>query len=214
MLENHTYDVFDLSKIEEVEKLFQEPNLRGFNVTIPYKEQIMPYLDEISEEALEIGAVNTVKIDAKGRKKGFNTDAYGFEKTLQIHKKPHHTKALILGDGGAAKAVKFVLHKNEISFKTVSRKSALNFHNLSPELVREHPLIIQATPVGTFPRVEDCLDFPFEALSAEHLIIDLIYNPPYTQFIKNAAAYHAKTVNGYYMLEQQAEKAWKIWNFD
>ena len=214
MLTAYTYDLFDLQQIDEVTGLLKDDAVRGFNVTIPYKEQIIPFLDELSDEAGKIGAVNTVKVFADGRKKGFNTDAFGFEKTLLAHRKEHHTSALILGDGGAAKAVKYVLDKHHIAHQTISRKSDLNFENLTPEVVRGHTLIIQTTPVGTFPNVEDCLLFPFEGLSEQHLIIDLIYNPNYTKFIKNAAEKGAKTVNGYYMLEQQAEKAWEIWNLD
>ncbi|WBV55915.1 shikimate dehydrogenase [Chryseobacterium sp. Chry.R1] len=212
MLKGISYSIFDLQEIEEVENLFSTPGLLGFNVTIPYKEKIINYLDNLSEEAEKIGAVNCVLIE-DGKKTGYNTDAFGFEKTLLLHKKPHHTSALILGDGGAAKAVQYVLDKNGISSQTVSRKSILNFDNLDTETVNNHKLIIQTTPVGTFPNVEDCLKFPFEGLSREHLIIDLIYNPNYTKFIINASEKGAKTVNGYYMLEQQAEKAWEIWNF-
>ncbi|MCT3959964.1 shikimate dehydrogenase [Elizabethkingia anophelis] len=214
MLSAYTYDLFDLQQIDEVAKLLEDADVRGFNVTIPYKEQVIAFLDELSDEARQIGAVNTVKVLADGIRKGFNTDAFGFEKTLLAHKKDYHTSALILGDGGAAKAVKYVLDKHNIAHKTVSRKSELNFDNLTSEIVKEHTLIIQTTPVGTFPNVENCLVFPFEGLSDKHLIIDLIYNPNYTKFIKNAAEKGAKTVNGYYMLEQQAEKAWEIWNLD
>ncbi|CAI9679108.1 shikimate dehydrogenase [Elizabethkingia anophelis] len=214
MLPAYTYDLFDLQQIDEVAKLLEDADVRGFNVTIPYKEQVIAFLDELSDEARQIGAVNTVKVLADGRRKGFNTDAFGFEKTLLAHKKDYHTSALILGDGGAAKAVKYVLDKHNIAHKTVSRKSELNFDNLTSEIVKGHTLIIQTTPVGTFPNVENCLVFPFEGLSDKHLIIDLIYNPNYTKFIKNAAEKGAKTVNGYYMLEQQAEKAWEIWNLD
>jgi shikimate dehydrogenase len=212
MLKGFSYDIFDLKEIDEVENLFATPELLGFNVTIPYKEKIIDYLDELSEEAKKIGAVNCVLI-REGKKTGYNTDAVGFEKTLLLHKKPHHNSALILGNGGAAKAVKYVLDKNGISSEIVSRNSILNFDNLDAETVQNNKLIIQTTPVGTFPNVQDCLNFPFEGLSKEHLIIDLIYNPNYTQFIINASEKGAKTVNGYYMLEQQAEKAWEIWNF-
>ncbi|UOU98673.1 hypothetical protein MUU74_01660 [Chryseobacterium daecheongense] len=212
MLKDFSYDIFDLQEINEVENLFSDPQLIGFNVTIPYKEKIMDYLDELSDEAEKIGAVNCVLIQ-NGKKTGYNTDAFGFEKTLLLHKKPYHTSALILGNGGAAKAVRYVLDKNGIPFQTVSRNSEINFENLDPATVQEHTLIVQCTPVGTFPNIEDCLQFPFEGLSDKHLVIDLIYNPNYTQFIINASEKGAKTVNGYYMLEQQAEKAWEIWNF-
>jgi shikimate dehydrogenase len=209
-LQNYHYEIFDLNEIEEIKNLLKNPDIKGLNVTIPYKEKIIPYLDELSDEAKEIGAVNCVKLK-NGEKTGYNTDAFGFEKTLLLHLKEHHKNALILGNGGAAKAVKYILNKHNISFKTVARNTDLNFENLSSELVSESQLIIQTTPVGTFPNDTDCLKFPFEALSENHLVIDLIYNPNYTQFLKNAAENNAKTLNGYYMLEQQAEKAWGIW---
>lgn len=212
MLKDYSYSIFDLNEIDEVEGLFSTPDLLGFNVTIPYKEKIIDYLDELSDEAEKIGAVNCVLI-RDGKKIGYNTDAVGFEKTLLIHKKSHQNSALILGNGGAAKAVKYSLDKHGISSKIISRNSEINFQNLDKETVKNHKIIIQCTPVGTFPNVEDCLDFPFEGLSKDHLIIDLIYNPNYTQFIIKASEKGAKTVNGYYMLEQQAEKAWEIWNF-
>ncbi len=212
MLKDFSYDIFDLSEIDEVENLFSSPGLLGFNVTIPYKEKIISYLDELSDEAEKIGAVNCVLI-REGKKTGYNTDAFGFEQTLLLHKKPSQDKALILGNGGAAKAVKYVLDKHNIPSQTISRSTEINFENLGKETVEEHKIIIQCTPVGTFPNVDDCLDFPFDALSSEHLVIDLIYNPNYTRFIINASEKGAKTVNGYYMLEQQAEKAWEIWNF-
>ncbi len=212
MLKDFSYDIFDLREINEVEKLFSSPGLLGFNVTIPYKEKIIDYLDELSDEAETIGAVNCVLIK-NGKKTGYNTDAFGFEKTLLLHKKELQDKALILGNGGAAKAVKYILDKHNIPSKTISRSTEINFENLDKTTVENHKIIIQCTPVGTFPNVEDCLSFPFEGLSADHLVIDLIYNPNYTQFIIKASEKGAKTVNGYYMLEQQAEKAWEIWNF-
>lgn len=210
-LVDHSYEIFDCKSIEEVESLFQRRSLRGFNVTIPYKEKIISYLDNLSEEAKEIGAVNTVKILESGEKVGYNTDAFGFERTLAIHCRNFHQSALILGDGGAAKAIKYVLKKRGISYQVVARRLKLNFDNLPSDLVANSRLIIQATPVGTFPNITDCLRFPFQALSNQHLVVDLIYNPNDTQFLKNAARHGAKTVNGYYMLEQQAEKAWEIW---
>lgn len=212
MLKNHSYDVFDLQDLSEIENVFATPDLVGLNVTIPYKEKILPYLDELSDEAEKMGAVNCIVIK-DNYKKGYNTDAVGFEKTLLVHRKKQHQSALILGDGGAAKAVQYVLEKHNIPFQTVSRKSELNFENVTKELVSENLLIIQTTPVGTFPNVDDCLNFPFEGITSEHLIIDLIYNPNYTSFIKKSSEKGAKTVNGFYMLEQQAEKNWEIWNF-
>lgn len=211
-LSNHFYEVFDISEINQLQSVLATPELKGFNVTIPYKEQIIPLLDELSDEAKSIGAVNTVVLK-NGKSIGYNTDTYGFEKTLLLHKKKHHTAALVIGDGGAAKAVQYVLRKNEIPYTTVSRKSDINFENLTAEQVRKHTIIIQCTPVGTFPNIDDSLPFPYEAITDQHLVIDLIYNPEYTSFIKKAYQNGAKCVNGYYMLEQQAEKAWEIWNF-
>lgn len=212
MLKGYSYTIFDLTEIHEVNELFSVPDLIGFNVTIPYKEKIIDYLDDLSDEAKKIGAVNCVLIE-NGRKTGYNTDAFGFEKTLLLHKKSHQESAIILGNGGAAKAVKYILDKNNIPSVTVSRNTEINYRNLQRKTVQDHKIIIQCTPVGTFPNVEECLDFPFEGITKDHLIIDLIYNPNYTQFIIKASEKGAKTVNGYYMLEQQAEKAWEIWNF-
>lgn len=212
MLKNYAYDVYDLQDLFGIENILKTPDLLGLNVTIPFKEKILPYLDELSDEAQKTGAVNCILIK-NGIKKGFNTDVYGFEKTLLLHRKPSHDSAIILGNGGAAKAVQYVLEQHQIPYITVSRTTELNYENISSEIVAKHPLIIQCTPVGTFPNVDDCLKFPFEGITEKHLIIDLIYNPNYTSFIKKAAEKGAKTANGFYMLEQQAEKNWEIWNF-
>ncbi len=210
-LPNHTYDIFDLPELESLPELLKTKNLRGLNVTIPYKEKIIPYLDQLSDEAAAIGAVNTISI-TENRTVGYNTDAYGFEKTLFKHKKAHQNSALILGDGGAAKAVKHILQKHGIPFETVSRSGKLTFENLAANDVSNHLIIIQCTPVGTFPNVNEFVHFPFESLSTNHLVIDLIYNPPLTCFLKKAGQQSATVVNGSYMLEQQAEKAAEIWN--
>ncbi len=212
MLKNHFYDVYDLQDLSEIETLFKTQNLVGLNVTIPFKEKIVPYLDELSDEAEKTGAVNCIFIKDQ-IKKGFNTDVFGFEKTLLLHRKDFHDAALVLGNGGAAKAVQYVLEKNNIPYQTVSRNGDLNFANVTEEMVSKNRLIIQCTPVGTFPNVDDCLDFAFNGITDQHLVIDLIYNPNYTSFIKKSSEKGAKTVNGFYMLEQQAEKNWEIWNF-
>ncbi len=210
-LKNHNYNFFDIPDIDHVSPFLQNPNLVGMNVTIPYKQAIIPFLDELSDEALQIGAVNCVSF-RNGKKTGYNTDCFGFEKSLLINKKDHHKKALILGDGGAAKAVRYILDKHQIEHQTVSRKSELTFENLSADLVKDSLLIVQTTPVGTFPNVEDYLEFPFDAISNQHYVIDLIYNPSETVFLRRSAERGATTLNGFYMLEQQAEKAWQIWN--
>ena len=211
LLNNHSYEIFDTENLDHIKDLFATENLKGLNVTIPYKEQIIPFIDELSEEAQEIGAINCISIK-NGKTKGYNTDAFGFEKTLLLHQKEFQKTAIILGNGGAAKAVQFVLKKNNIPYITVSRTTEVNYENLTEDLVKENLIIIQCTPVGTFPNVEDCVAFPFEAITEKHLIIDLIYNPEYSKFIKKASEKGAKTANGLYMLEQQAEKAWEIWN--
>lgn len=210
-LKDYNYELYDIPLIENIKEIFEIENLLGLNVTQPYKVEIIPFLDELSEEAEKIGAVNTILIK-NGKKIGYNTDVFGFEKSLNILKKEHHQKALILGNGGAAKAVKFVLNKLNIPFEIISRKTDLNFENLSESIVKSNKLIIQTTPVGTFPDISEHLIFPFSALSKEHLVIDLIYNPEITEFLKKSAQYSAKTMNGNYMLEQQAEKSWQIWN--
>lgn len=211
LLPHFSYEIFDMEDLSALSGIMKSTDLRGLNVTIPYKEKIIPFIDELSEEAQEIGAINCISI-TDGKTKGYNTDAFGFEKTLLLHKKEHQKTAIVLGNGGAAKAVQFILKKHQIPFITVSRNTEINYGNLTEKMIKENPIIIQCTPVGTFPNLEDCLEIPFEGIGENHLIIDLIYNPEYSKFIKMASEKGAKTVNGLYMLEQQAEKAWEIWN--
>ena len=211
LLNNYSYDIFDTEDLQNIKKIFEIENIKGLNVTIPYKEKIIPFLDELSDEAMAIGAINCISIK-NGKTKGFNTDAIGFEKTLLLHKKENQKTAIILGNGGAAKAVQYILKKNNIPYITVSRTTEINYQNLTENQVLENLIIIQCTPVGTFPNVEETLHFPFENITENHLVIDLIYNPTLSKFLKNAAEKGAKTINGYFMLEQQAEKAWEIWN--
>lgn len=209
-----SYENFDIENITSVPDILTLPQLIGVNVTIPYKQEIIPYLDEISEEAQTIGAVNTITIQ-NGKTKGYNTDAFGFRQALEHHWNPcihQNAKALILGDGGAAKAIHFVFNKMNIPWTTVSRKSEIHFENLSHHMVSEHLLIIQCTPVGTFPNVEEVLPFPFEAITQQHFIMDLIYNPSETLFMKKCKEKGAAVINGEEMLIGQAEKAWEIWN--
>ena len=208
---NSTYQLFDLKSISEVEELFQTKELKGFNVTIPYKEEIIPYLDELSPEAQKIGAVNCVKIQ-NNKRIGFNTDAFGFENSLQPLLEKHHQKALILGDGGAAKAVKFILTKLEIDYQSVTRKGELKFSDLNQEIISTHQLIINCTPVGTFPDLEASPDIPYQFITTSHLLYDLIYNPEKTKFLQLGEIKGAKIKNGYEMLVLQAEKSWEIWS--
>lgn len=213
MKENYSYSVFDISEIAKIHDIFLLNDLMGLNVTIPYKEAIIPYLDRLSEEARNIGAVNTIKI-INGEKIGYNTDAFGFEKCLKIFLQPHHQSAIILGDGGAAKAVQYVFKQNNIPFLIASRKTGLPLEELTKEIVSQNKIIVQCTPVGTFPNIDQCIDFPFDGLCNQHLLIDLIYNPSMTKFLKAGQEKGAKTINGLLMLEQQAEKAWEIWEND
>lgn len=210
-IENHFYDIFDLNEISEVENLFQNQILKGFNVTIPYKEQIIPLLDEMDTDAQKIGAVNCVKIQ-NGTKKGFNTDAVGFEKSIQPLLNSEHKNALILGDGGAAKAVKFVLNKLNIPFKTVTRNGEFTYSDLNSEIIQNHQVIVNCTPVGTFPNIENAPEIPYENLTEKHLLYDLIYNPEKTKFLELGEKNGAQIKNGHEMLVLQAEKSWEIWN--
>ncbi|MDL1914071.1 MAG: shikimate dehydrogenase [Bergeyella sp.] len=211
LLEDHFYDTYDILSIENFTEIIKIPNLAGLNITIPYKTEVLSFLDSLSEEAKIIGAVNTVKF-SENRLKGYNTDVFGFEKTLMLHRKKSHDSALILGDGGAARAVKYVLRKHGIPFLVVKRNSDIDFNSLTYKEIKENKIIIQTTPVGTFPNVQESVPFPFEGCTENHLVIDLVYNPSSTCFMKNAGKYGARCVNGYYMLEQQAEKSWEIWN--
>ena len=210
-IQNSVYETFDLDEISEIEKLIQNKKLNGFNVTIPYKEQILPYLDELSDDAVEIGAVNCVKIQ-NGIKKGFNTDVYGFEESLKPLLESFHQNALVLGTGGAAKAVCFVLKKLNIFFQQVSRNGIFTYLDLNREEVENHQIIINCTPVGTFPNVEIAPEIPYEFLTEKHLLYDLIYNPEKTKFLQLGEQKNAKIKNGLEMLELQAEKSWEIWN--
>ncbi|WP_340199164.1 shikimate dehydrogenase [Ascidiimonas sp. W6] len=213
-LSNYHYRNFDLETIEELKSMLaQHPNLQGFNVTIPYKEKIIPLLDFIDPEAASIGAVNTVKIK-NNRLEGFNTDCYGFEASISKFLKPSHTKALLLGTGGASKAVAYALAKKSIDYQFVSRKPADNlitYHEVTPALIDNHPIIINCTPLGTYPNINDSPDIPYSAMSSKHLLYDLIYNPEETSFLKQGKKQGATICNGLSMLELQAEKAWEIW---
>ncbi len=213
---NFSYENFDISDISELQSIVAETlYLKGLNVTIPYKESVFPFLDKINKKALAIGAVNTIKITKNQKLKGYNTDSYGFKKSLKPHLKSHHKKALILGTGGASKAVSYTLHQLEIEYKFVSRNpnsEQLSYEDLNDEIFNEFHLIINCTPLGTFPNTEEFPSLPYSFFSEKHLAFDLIYNPPETLFLQKAKEFGAKTLNGYQMLVFQADKAWQIWN--
>lgn len=214
-LEHHSYENFDLKEIHEFKEIVSEnTDIRGLNVTIPYKEEIIPYLNDLDWQAEKIGAVNTIKFIPEGLK-GFNTDAYGFRKSLEPFLKRHHKKALILGTGGASKAIAFVLDELGIDFSFVSRnpsKHQLSYADLTAEFINENSIIINSTPLGTYPDVKRKPAIPYEHIGPKHLLFDLIYNPVKTAFLREGEIRKASICNGLQMLEFQAEKAWEIWN--
>ena len=216
-LEGLQYKNFDFENIEDVEFFVKNipSEIKGLNVTIPYKEAVMPFLDEISEDAQIIGAVNCIKFTKKGKLKGYNTDYYGFKKSILPLLQPHHQKALILGTGGASKAVAFALEELGILHTFVSRskkENALDYKYINATTFDNYQLIINCTPLGTHPNIEECPPIPYDYFTPEHIAYDLIYNPEETLFLKQAKSKGAVTKNGYEMLVLQAEKGWKIWN--
>ena len=211
-----TYENFDMEKISRLPLILKNnPGLQGFNVTIPFKQAIMPFLDALDPEASEIAAVNTVKISKTGKLTGYNTDHFGFSKALVPHLQKRHKKALILGTGGASKAVIYALQSLGIVATSVSRKSfenAISYEELSSEIMAEHLIIINCTPLGTYPNISEFPPVPVEKISSQHLIFDLIYNPEITRLMELAHQKGATVVNGQKMLEYQAERAWEIWD--
>lgn len=213
-LNEYSYENFDIQRIEELEMVLSQSDIKGLNVTIPYKEEVIPFLDELDAKAEKIGAVNTINITKNGLK-GFNTDAYGFQKSLEPFLKSHHTKALILGTGGASKAVRFVLDELGIVNTYVSRQKKegqFSYDELDREVIEGHPLIINCTPLGTYPNIAEKPNIPYQFLNKDHLLYDLIYNPEKTTFLTLGEASGASICNGLQMLKLQAEKAWEIWN--
>jgi len=209
------YKNFDISKIEKFPEVIQDTIISGLNVTIPYKEEIIPYLDYLDPHAEKIKAVNTIKFEKDGSLCGYNTDYWGFLESIKPHLEPQHSTALILGTGGASKAIAYALKLLEIDFKFVSRKpekDQLSYTELDQKIIASHTLIINCTPLGTSPNIEKYPQIPFEFISEKHLIYDLIYNPSETKLMQLASEKGAKSINGLQMLKLQAEKAWNIWN--
>lgn len=212
-----TYENFDIEDISLFPSIIRNTkDLKGMNVTIPYKESVIPYLDKLNQKAKAIGAVNTIKITNKGKLVGYNTDCYGFKNSIQPYLSKMHKSALILGTGGASKAVIYTLQKLGIKCNYVSRtkssKVCFTYSDLNEDVIKEHLVIVNCTPVGTFPNINDCPDIPYEAITSNHILYDLIYNPNQTKFLKYGAEKKAITINGLNMLKLQAEKAWSIWN--
>lgn len=210
----YRYENFDIEDIASLPLIVEgQPQLRGFNVTIPYKEAVIAYLDELSPTAAAIGAVNTVAISKAGKLTGYNTDYAGFIRSVTPLLRPHHKKALILGTGGASKAIAFALSELRIESVIVSRTAGDNviaYDDINGEL-RETYLMINCTPVGTYPKVNQMPPIPLDDICEKHLVYDLIYNPEETLLLKTAREKGAVTKNGYEMLVQQAELAWEIW---
>lgn len=210
------YELFEIENIGLLHSVLDNKNLCGFNVTIPYKKEVISFLSSIDSEAEAIGACNCIKI-TEGKLKGFNTDAPAFEKSLLPLLKAHHKNALILGTGGASNAVCFVLKKLGIEYKFVSRTEkpdSYTYEQLNRNIIEDNTLIINTTPLGSFPKVENAPQLPYEYLTPIHYLYDLVYNPPVTLFLQKGRERGAAIKNGYEMLVGQAELSWQIWNTD
>jgi shikimate dehydrogenase len=209
-----TFENIEIPLIEDVTNVFNS-NLSGLTVTIPFKEQIIPYLDELSHEARAIGAVNVIQF-IEGKKIGHNTDAYGFQQSIKPFLTNKHERAMVLGTGGAAKAVTHVFNSLGINVVSISRNpkgpNQFSYEAINNHMINACKVIVNCTPVGTFPSHDEKIDIPFEFLTNEHLVVDLIYNPPKTAFLKAAELNGATILNGESMLKEQALKAWDIWN--
>jgi shikimate dehydrogenase len=209
------YENFPLKSIDDFRALLvSHPSLHGLNVTIPYKEQILHFLHVITDLVKATGACNCIKI-VEGKLTGYNTDIMGFEKSLKKRLQPNHNQALILGTGGAAKAVQYVLAKAGIGYQYVSRKksaTSISYDELNRKIISSHTLIINTTPLGMYPRVVEAPQIPYSALTAQHLLFDLIYNPDKTLFLQKGEQMGAEIQNGLEMLIIQAEENWRIWN--
>lgn len=214
-LEEHTYQIFDLKDISEFPALLGEyPDLRGLNVTIPYKQAIMPYLDQVAPEAARIGAVNTICLQG-ATTTGHNTDVTGFRESLRPLLRPDDRDGLILGTGGASRAVAHAMGQLGIRFRYVSRNPGpgqLGYSSLDAATLQGVQIVVNTTPLGTHPDTEAHPEIPYEALGPEHLLYDLIYNPGQTTFLSKGRSRDSRIKNGLEMLEIQAEHAWRLWN--
>lgn len=216
-LNDYEYLNFELANLQmQIPILKNNADILGLNVTIPYKTEIIPFLDELTKEVREINACNCIRI-IEGKWIGYNTDIVGFEKTFLPHLKPNHRKALVLGTGGASKAVIFVLKKLNIEFLSVSRQKEkspgmINYEDVSAGLLNEYHIVINTTPAGMFPKTNECPPLPYEFVTPQHYFFDLIYNPSKTLFLSLAEKKGAFIENGDRMLSIQAEESWDIWN--
>lgn len=208
------YENFSIESIDEIKDILNDPLLEGLNVTIPHKENIVPYLDICNDVVNEIKACNCIRI-INGLLHGYNTDIIGFEKTFEKHLKAHHQKALVLGSGGASKAVKYILKQKGIDFKLVSRNppsDGITYEQLNDSLMNEYTVIVNTTPLGMYPNIDSFPPLPYDAIGKKHYLYDLIYNPSITEFLMKGQEQGATIENGKDMLIIQAEESWKIWN--
>ena len=209
-----TYENYDLSSMKELNSIIKDDSIKGFNVTIPYKKEIINFLHEIDPIAKKIGAINTLKISDKKKIKGYNTDYLGFISSIK-DLISNHSKALVLGTGGASKAIIYGLNSMGIESTIVSRKKTkglITYEDLSEEIIKLNTIIINCTPLGTFPKIKECPKIPYEFITMNHLCYDLIYNPIKTKFLNESEKKGATIINGKKMLENQANESWKIWN--
>ena len=217
-LANFSFTNFELNSISEFENVIkQNPSLKGLSVTVPYKEQIIPFINELSQEAKEIGAVNCIDF-VNGKRIGYNTDVFGFKTSIKPFLEPKHNRALIFGTGGSSKAIAYALKQIGVDYffvtssPTKKTSNTFFYSELSEIILSQFLLLINCTPVGMFPDVNKTPNIPFDFVTEDHLAYDLIYNPTETVFLKNCKEKGAITINGYSMLQLQAEKAWEIWN--
>ena len=210
-----SFDNYEFQNSEDLKAFLSRKDVLGCSVTIPYKEQIIPFLDDLTEEAKEVGAVNCIKLE-NNRWVGYNTDVFGFKQSIKPFLTNKHEKALVIGTGGAAKAVAYVLKEIGIEVLNISRipqkRNEFGFEDINEYMLKACKLIINTSPVGMFPNDHETIPFPFSFLTSEHLVVDLIYNPEETLFLKEAKANGAMILNGASMLKEQALKSWDIWN--
>ena len=209
-IKDSQYLNFEINDISCLRELIQKKNIKGLNITIPFKEKVIPILDELTEDAKEIGAVNTIQINGN-QLIGHNTDIFGFEESITPLLNGRNN-AIILGNGGASKAIAFVFYKRDINFSIFSRNLMLKFADITEEVIQKNDIIINTTPLGMYPNADTFADLPYNAINTKHLLYDLVYNPEESQFLKKGMAKGAQIKNGKQMLYLQAEKSWKIWN--